>query len=332
MNVNHLLKTMYYLCGDDDMKVKLEGFYYLKDALKYGSFSAAAEQNYMAQSNFSREIAKLEEALGVKLLERTGKGVVPTHTYLKIEKKLEDMLMLLDDIEAICQQEANMAAQDKSIVLGINWAMHHNIIRRVIGCIDCYEEEKDYDFSVKRSGNKELIDMLLQNTIDYALIVDWYDDIALFDKSKDLRFEKLFTDDIAVCVGWRSPYWNCESVTTEEVLRMPQLTFTEDLKYEEIGLYQLLGGMPTKLRYVSDLNTAIQIVRDTNNCLLSIKSFFLDEQSVQNGDVQLLRLKNSSKKISVYFAYRKANAKSENEQKFILDVKRQFLTNKNNSI
>lgn len=307
------------------MKVKLEGFYYLKDALKYGSFSAAAEHNYMAQSNFSREIARLEETLGVKLLERTGRGVEPTHTYRKIEKKLDDMLMLLDDIEEICRKEADSAAQSVSIALGINWAVHHNFIRRLFGCMDCYEEEREYDFSVKRSGNKELVDMLLQETIDYAIIVDWYDDIALLDKSKDLRFEKLFTDDIAICIGWRSPYWSCESVSVEDMLRMPQLTFTEDLKYEELGLYRLLGGVPAKLRYVSDLNTAIQIVRDTTNCLLSIRSFFSDDQYVQNGDVQLLRLKNNSKKISVYFAYRKASAVSEKEQKFILDVKRQFL-------
>src|SRR3974377_1894919 len=43
-----------------------------------GSFSRAAEATFITQSTVSQHISSLEREFGLRLLERTGKGVFPT--------------------------------------------------------------------------------------------------------------------------------------------------------------------------------------------------------------------------------------------------------------
>jgi DNA-binding transcriptional LysR family regulator len=50
----------------------------LREVVTQGSFSAAADALYMSQSAVSQQIATLEREVGMKLLERTREGTVPT--------------------------------------------------------------------------------------------------------------------------------------------------------------------------------------------------------------------------------------------------------------
>ena len=55
--------------------------YHLRYALeiaKTGSIKNAAENLFMAQPNLSRAIKELENSLGITIIERTSKGVIPT--------------------------------------------------------------------------------------------------------------------------------------------------------------------------------------------------------------------------------------------------------------
>jgi DNA-binding transcriptional LysR family regulator len=54
---------------------QLKSFYY---AVKYGSFSAAADALYITQPAVTKQIQQLQAAYGVKLLNRFGKKMVPT--------------------------------------------------------------------------------------------------------------------------------------------------------------------------------------------------------------------------------------------------------------
>jgi LysR family transcriptional regulator, low CO2-responsive transcriptional regulator len=43
-----------------------------------GSFSKGAEATFMTQSTVSRHISALEQEMGIRLLDRTAKGALPT--------------------------------------------------------------------------------------------------------------------------------------------------------------------------------------------------------------------------------------------------------------
>ena len=64
-----------------------------------GSFSAAARECGIAQSQASRMIADLESGLGAKLLLRTTRAVVPTEAGAEFLARIEPILVALEDAE-----------------------------------------------------------------------------------------------------------------------------------------------------------------------------------------------------------------------------------------
>lgn len=64
-----------------------------------GSFSAAAREFGLAQSQVSRMVADLEAALGAKLLSRSTRAVVPTEAGAEFLARVETILAALEDAE-----------------------------------------------------------------------------------------------------------------------------------------------------------------------------------------------------------------------------------------
>lgn len=66
---------------------------------RLGSFSAAARESGLAQSQVSRMIAELEAGLGTRLLSRTTRAVVPTEAGQEYLVRIEPILAALEDAE-----------------------------------------------------------------------------------------------------------------------------------------------------------------------------------------------------------------------------------------
>lgn len=66
---------------------------------RLGSFSAAARESGLAQSQVSRMVAELETSLGARLLSRTTRAVVPTEAGLEFLARMEPILAAIEDAE-----------------------------------------------------------------------------------------------------------------------------------------------------------------------------------------------------------------------------------------
>ena len=66
---------------------------------RLGSFSAAARECNLSQSQASRIVAELEESLGARLLSRTTRAVVPTEAGAEFLARMEPILDALDEAE-----------------------------------------------------------------------------------------------------------------------------------------------------------------------------------------------------------------------------------------
>jgi DNA-binding transcriptional LysR family regulator len=66
---------------------------------RLGSFSAAARECGLAQSQVSRMVAELEAGLGTKLLFRTTRAVVPTEAGAEFLARIEPILAAMEDAE-----------------------------------------------------------------------------------------------------------------------------------------------------------------------------------------------------------------------------------------
>jgi DNA-binding transcriptional LysR family regulator len=66
---------------------------------RLGSFSAAARESGLAQSQVSRMIAELEASLGARLLTRTTRAVMPTEAGQEFLARMEPILAAIEDAE-----------------------------------------------------------------------------------------------------------------------------------------------------------------------------------------------------------------------------------------
>jgi DNA-binding transcriptional LysR family regulator len=90
------------------LSLELAGEPRLKDVLslelftrvaRLGSFSAAARERGLAQSQVSRMIAELEAGLGTRLLSRTTRAVTPTEAGMEFLARMEPILAAIEDAE-----------------------------------------------------------------------------------------------------------------------------------------------------------------------------------------------------------------------------------------
>ena len=89
--------------------------WYLVQVNQYQSLSIAAEQLHVSQPALSTGIKKLEQQLGVKLLERTYKGVTLTEEGKKVVALAEQGFAYFDEIETMFQRaSATESDQDLS--------------------------------------------------------------------------------------------------------------------------------------------------------------------------------------------------------------------------
>ncbi len=65
---------------------------YLLAVANYGSFSLAAEKCFVTQPSLSMQVKNLEEELGVVLLDRSKKPVIPTETGLVVLEQARETI------------------------------------------------------------------------------------------------------------------------------------------------------------------------------------------------------------------------------------------------
>ncbi|MBQ8297632.1 MAG: LysR family transcriptional regulator [Ruminococcus sp.] len=76
-------------------------FKYAVEIEKTRSITQAAENLYMAQPNMSKAIKELENTLGITIFRRTSKGVIPTEQGMKFLEYAKQVLIQIDNMEAI---------------------------------------------------------------------------------------------------------------------------------------------------------------------------------------------------------------------------------------
>src|ERR1700739_1638351 len=74
---------------------------------RLGSFSAAARECGLSQSQASRIIADLEAELGTRLLSRSTRAVVPTEAGAEFLSRMEAILAALDEAEHSIREDGH---------------------------------------------------------------------------------------------------------------------------------------------------------------------------------------------------------------------------------
>jgi len=196
-------------------RLKLRDLHILSAVVQWGSMAKAASHLAMSQPAVSESIANLEDALSVRLLDRSTRGIAPTlyaHALLKRGHVVFDELRQgMRDIEFLANPtvgEVRVACGD-TLAAGLLPAVIDRLSRRhpriVVRVIQANAETLDF-----RELRERRVDLALART-------------SRSFAEDDLDVEILFDDPHRVVAGARSPWARRRKIALAELVNEPWL-------------------------------------------------------------------------------------------------------------
>ncbi len=224
--------------------MELRHLRYLLAVVDHGNFTRAADALHISQPTLSQQIKQLERALGVQLLDRSGRTVRLTDAG---EAYTQHARLALRDLDA-----AERAVHDvRDLSRGrLRIAMTPTFTSYLIGPLV-------HRFRCAHPGITITIGETTQNRIEADLIADRVDLGIAFagDHAAGIEHTSLFTEELVLVVGSRH-----HLAATSRSLPAERLTG------EPLGL--LTGDFATRLhidRYLAEFEIAPQIVVEANS-------------------------------------------------------------------
>jgi DNA-binding transcriptional LysR family regulator len=131
-----------------------------------GSFTRAAERENATQSGISQHVASVERALGVKLFERSARGIVPTPAGLRYYKSCVEAVGRLEDANEAARRLGGLVAGDLRI--GLMPTFTRAVLAPTLD--DFVPRYPDVRLHVFEGYSGVLTDMVLADELDFAVV------------------------------------------------------------------------------------------------------------------------------------------------------------------
>lgn len=273
---------------------------YLLAVANCGSFSQAAELCFVTQPSLSMQIKSLEEELGVVLLDRSKKPVVPTEAGEVVLEQTRETLRAFHSIrEAVQELKGEMSGK---LRLGVIPTIAPYLMHRFIPTF-----VRDYpkvELEISEMKTADIVEALKHDRIDAALV-------AGGTCGEGIQEHDLFNDRFYIYVSPENPLYERSNIRIEDIdLReLVILSPGNCLRDQIIELCQAKRALPSHFSFESgSLETLMRIV-DCTQSVTIIPEMSVDFIPHDRRDrVKQLAKGNTSRKISV--AVRRTYVKS----------------------
>ena len=140
-------------------------FKYAVEIEKTRSITQAAENLYMAQPNLSKAIKELENTLGITIFRRTSKGVIPTDQGLKFLGYAKQILIQIDNMEAIHSPDK---AQNRKLRISVPRTGY--ISKAFSQYIAAMDSPDDMELYFCETNSLRTIENVRENGYDFGII------------------------------------------------------------------------------------------------------------------------------------------------------------------
>jgi LysR family transcriptional regulator, nitrogen assimilation regulatory protein len=138
---------------------------YFLGVLRAGSLSKAANLLHVAQPALGVQIRNLEQELGVELLQRHARGVVPTKAGELLAQRAES---LLHEFSRVRNEMTNFAAMPSGrVILGTTSTVAHVVVAEFVE--RCRLKFPDVRLVIAKVRGSELIDKVVRKEVDIGL-------------------------------------------------------------------------------------------------------------------------------------------------------------------
>ncbi len=285
---------------------------YLIAVADYRHFSKAADACFVSQPGLSMQIKKLEETLGVKLIERTNKNVLLTEIGRLITQQARDILQRVNYMKALARQAENPFAS--TLHLGIIPTLAPYILPHVLPGLSSKFPKLSLHLIEDITTN--LLEKLATGKIDIVLL-------ALPIKDENLITLPLFEETFVLAVSNQHPLAKRKKINRTDVKNQTLLLLAEGhcLREQAMKVCRQTILMDSTNFQVTSLETLKQMVACNAGITLLPK---LSEQS--HSKLTYIPFSTPQPKRIIGVAYRSSTTKKIVLEAITLQIKRLLTT------
>ena len=220
---------------------------YLQAVIEYGNFYLAAEHCNVSQSAISQQIKKLEEELGVQLLERHNRtfSLTPAgeHFYRK-------SLIISGDLKQLVRETKRIADNDNAVLrIGYYKGYHGDELSEAVAQFS--EKHPSVDVRITVGSHEELYHAMENDAIDLAL----NDQRRAF--SDAYNNEILAESKIFIELSAKNPLSNLSSLTVSDLKNTPCILVINPAgQQEEQQYYETIIGLQGEFLFADTVQEA----------------------------------------------------------------------------
>lgn len=256
-----------------------------------GSFSIAADHCFVTQPSLSMQIKSLEEELGVMLLDRSKKPVIPTEAGEVVLSQVRETLKEYKTIkEVVSQLKGEIAGK---IRLGVIPTIAPYLLHKFIP--EFVQRYPKVELEVREMKTEDIVNALNRDSIDVALVAGGTcgDGIIEYD---------MFDDRFYAYVSPANQLYNRANIRIEDLdMRdLVLLSVGNCMRDQVLELCQARHSLPSRYYFESgSLDTLMRIV-DCTSCITIIPEMSLEYvPKERERQVKTLFKGASSRKISL---------------------------------
>ncbi len=273
---------------------------YLLAVANCGSFSQAAELCFVTQPSLSMQVKALEEELGVILLDRSKKPVVPTEAGEVVLEQAREALRTFNYIrEAVSELKGETAGK---LRLGVIPTIAPYVMHRFLPTF--VREYPKVELEISEMKTADIIEALKKDRLDAALV-------AGGTCGEGILEQDLFNDRFHIYVSPENPLYERSNIRIEDIDLKDLVILSPGncLRDQIIELCQARRDLPAHFSFESgSLETLMRIV-DCTQSVTVIPEMCIDFIPRDRRDrVKQLAKGNTSRKISI--AVRRTYVKS----------------------
>ena len=205
-------------------RMRLRDLHVFSTVLRLGSMAKAAQELGVSQPSVSEVIADLENALGVRLLDRKSQGVEATAYGAALERRsvaaFDELRQSIRDIEFLADPgrgELRLGCPES-----ISAALLQPIVERFI------RQYPQVVVDVDTVNTQSFAQKLRERTLDVVLARGGWP-LEAPELVNDLQVETLFDDELVIAVGRQSPWARRRKIDLAELRNEPWILTTADV-------------------------------------------------------------------------------------------------------
>ena len=241
---------------------------YLLAVANYGSFSLAAEKCFVTQPSLSMQVKNLEEELGVIVLDRSKKPVLPTDAGLAVIRQAKEAVQAFAMVREVVSDLQNEISG--TLRLGVIPTIAPYLLHRFIP--DFVRKCPKVELQIREMMTGDIIRALDRDMLDAAIM-------AWGTAPEGIREEELFNDRFFAYVSTDHPLCQRSNIRIEDIDVRHLLLLSEGncLRDQVIELCQAQKNIARQYSFESgSLETLMRIVDNTPNLITIIPEMVAD--------------------------------------------------------